>query len=263
MKELKTIYKTIQPYIIVIFITISFTIFITKGSSDSSFVENFNFASTITSIILSIIAILLTLIDGEKSTSALDKISKSTESLTGASDKIEIFINQLLETKDSIYETKNSLENGNLQIREVLATMFEENSVTQEIDKDTDLNLDFEKLLYNFPHSIRQYILFAYETYKLHKSVDIIDFSNFYKNEMINDDLPGYDISSDLVTTLTVLRGFNILEFCMNEKGFLSVDYISNDFEKAIKNVIPSEDYFADAPDARFFGTVYKYFKTL
>lgn len=263
MKELKTIYKTIQPYIIVIFITISFTIFIMKGSSDSSFVENFNFASTITSIILSIIAILLTLIDGEKSTSALDKISKSTESLTDASDKIEIFINQLVETKDSISEAKNSLENGNLQMREALTTMFQETAVTQEISKDTNLNLDFEKLLYNFPHSIRQYILFAYETYKLNRSVDIVGFSNFFKNEMINDDLPGYDIYSDLVTTLTVLRGFNILKFSMDENGFLSVSYIYDDFEKAIKNVIPSEDYLADAPDARFFGTVYKYFKTI
>lgn len=262
MKELRNIYIKLQPYIIVIFITITATVFIMKGSSDSSFVENFNFASTITSIILSIIAILLTLIDGEKSNSALDKISKSTESLNGASDKIEIFINKLVETKDSISETKNSFENSNLQMREVLATMFNENSFTQELDKDEQLNLDFEKLICKYPHGIRQYILVAYETYKSGKKVDIVDFSNFFKNEMINDNLPGYDIYSDLITTLTVLRGFNIVDFNLDE-SFLTVTYIYDEFEKAINNVIPSEGYFADAPDSRFFGTVYTYFKQI
>lgn len=262
MKELKKIYIKSQPYIIVIFLTITATVFIMSGSSNSSFVENFNFASTITSIILSIIAILLTLIDGEKSNSVLDKISKSTESLNNASDKIEIFINQLVETKDSISETKNSFEKSTLQMKEVLITMFNDNSVTQELDKDTKLNLDFEKLLYKYPHGIRQYILVAYETYKSNKKVDIVDFSNFFKNEMIKDDLSGYDIYSDLITTLTVLRGFDILDFNL-DSPFLTVSYIDEEFEKAINNVIPSEEYFADAPDLRFFGPVYKYFKNI
>lgn len=262
MEELKKIYIKSQSYIIVIFVTISATVFIMSCSSDSSFVENFNFASTITSIILSIIAILLTLIDGEKSNSILEKISKSTESLNKASDKIETFTNQLIETKNSISETKDSFENRTLQMQEVLVTMFNENSVTQEFDKDTKLNLDFEKLLYKYPHGIRQYILVAYETYKSKKKVDIVDFSNFFKNEMMNDDLPGYDIYSDLITTLTVLRGFDLVDFNLYSP-FLTVSYIDNEFEKAINNVIPSEDYFADAPDMRFFGTVYKYFKNI
>lgn len=271
MKELKTIYKNVQPYIIVVFITISFTTFIMLGASDSSFVENFNFASTITSIILSIIAILITLIDGEKNSNILDKIiqatsniNESTKSLNIASDRIEFFINKLDETEKNILnETKLQSEG----VKEAVFTMIEEKELfqqqTQHLFNSGDLNIEFDKMLYSLPYSIRQYCLFVYESYKYKGSISISSFDKFYKKELKKDNRPMYDTYEGIRTTLYMLKGFNLIDFEFDDNNYLIVTYFDDIFKNAINAVIPSEEYYADAPDLIFFGSVHKYFKTL
>lgn len=266
MSELVNKYKRCQPYIITIFITISLTTFVMKGSSVSTFVENFNFASTLTSIILSIIAILITLIEGAKSSSILDKIAdaasnvdKSTSTLNDARNQIEEFINKLSQTEDNILnETKSHYE----KTKEDICAVMREHAITIDTSLDFNLNKDFdlENFLWRLPHPIRQHCLFIYKTNEYHISSDIYDFNNFFNIEITKENLPGYDVAEGILNTLYILQGLNLIEFSFDDDGLLSINFIDENFKQAIEAVIPKEDYFADSPDSRFFGPVYEYF---
>ena len=76
-------------YALIVLITVNITFFVTKGSSNTKFVENFNFASTITSIILSVVAIIYTFVDSSQSKSISEKIIDSAENLKGSTENLE------------------------------------------------------------------------------------------------------------------------------------------------------------------------------
>lgn len=274
LETLKKQYRRIQPYIITIMLTIAITSFIIQGASDSTFVENFNFASTITSIILSVIAILITIIDRETSTSILNKtveatetITLSTQNLNSASIKIDEFVNILKETEDNI------LKKTQQQYDELIITMTQSNIMERKGDfknmfNNNDLpNLnsqdDLEKVLYGLSFNTRQYILLIHQSYINKKSIDLLKFNKYIKNEFEIDKLTTYETVDSIATTLDILRGLNLIEFNFDREELkFRVDFVNENFKLAVESVIPGEDCLSDAPDARYFGTVYNFIKS-
>lgn len=98
-------------YIIAIAIIICLGSIVLSLYSQDAFVAQVSFAATITSIVLSVIAIWMS-ISGERSTSDIRvKISESTERLSGTTKEIETFNNNYKETMDTqLAELKNVQE---------------------------------------------------------------------------------------------------------------------------------------------------------
>ncbi|WP_317412663.1 hypothetical protein [Clostridium baratii] len=162
MNTIYNLYKKYQSYIIVLFLTISITSLVIKGSSDSSFVENFNFASTITSIILSVIAIFLTLVDSEKNsivinniTDAAKNVEESTNTLNDAKATIEEFISKFNETEKNILNgTKEHISKG---MKEAVMDMVKESAITLNCRKapffrcgDERQGINYNKNIFNY-----------------------------------------------------------------------------------------------------------------
>jgi len=268
IEKLKEKYKRKQPYIITIMLTIVVTSFVMRGASDSTFVENFNFASTITSIILSVIAILITIIDRETSTSILNKtveatetIDISTRNLNTASSKIDNFVNRLKSLEENIINTKEQ----SAATREAVITLEQTmkgsaNMAHFKRNDIPDLN-DVENLniiLSGLSFSTRQYILLIHQSFVLEKSINLLEFNDFIKKVFYTDDLPTYETIESISTTLDILRGLNLIEFEYDNVN-LKVIYLNENFKKSIETVIPNVNWLADAPDGRFFGSVYEY----
>jgi hypothetical protein len=264
-------YKNSQSYIIVVFITVSATIFVMKGSSDSTFIENVNFASTLTSIVLSIIAIILTLIESSKNDSSIERmhqasmsVNESTKILNESKAKIQEFIVKMTEAQEDIKYTREDI--NKVMKRYESNSPDEKKNTKAESHKTEKTNIsktDFNKLVWTVPHAIRQYLLLISKAYEHNVILDIDDFNKFYNKILIKDDLTAYEIYDGLITTLYILQGFELIKFKFTDDWLLKITYIDKELIKAINNLVPDEECFEDSPALRYYGSVCSYFKEL
>lgn len=117
--------KLHMKYIIAISAIISLGSIVLSLYSQDAFVAQISFAATITSIVLSVIAIWMS-ISGERTTSDIRvKIAESTERLSGTTKEIEAFNNNYKEAMDTqLAELKN--------VQEQLAQIIQSVNVVKE-----------------------------------------------------------------------------------------------------------------------------------
>lgn len=258
MQEIGRLLKKTTPYILVILITINIHDFIVQTSSDTTFVNNFNFASTITSIILSVVAIIYTLIEGSQSKGiqnkmfeTADDIQKSVNELKKVSSEMKNFNSRINELEENI-RTSNS---------ELAATLTHRDGITpNEINRSNSMNDELEDILGNFSlESIRNCFLFNM-AYRASINLNISDFNNYYDQILIEDDLPPRDITGSILSTLDIVSSLGYIQYTISGDNVRIVDF-DHRLEEAMSRYIPEEENYSDSYDSRLFGTVYRYFR--
>lgn len=256
-------------YIITVLITIIIMHIIYSGAGDSTFTEQFSFASTITSIILSVIAIIYTFIDGESGKVANEKIINSAEVINSNTNKLGEMITAIdnsvegLNRIDELKEILLKIERNNHDnfrkvdevMREMLITKVESNNIKLSLTKE-----DFKNILNSLDMSTKRNYLLIYLSYKNNFKLDVNGFNKFYNTILIEEDLPTGDVTESIFTTLNMLRAFNLLKYSYVEYEII-VDEFNNTFAEAINELLPKDIIYVDSPCARFYGSVYKFLK--
>ena len=100
----------IRICIFIIFVLIAMVLWLFTATKDPSFASHFSFASTIASIILSVLAIFIS-ISGESKTQVIrDKIEKEADDVICVSNKLEKQISDLSEKFDVVVQNTASLK---------------------------------------------------------------------------------------------------------------------------------------------------------
>lgn len=278
LKSMVQLIKRYYSHILLVLITIIVINFIYKGASTPTFTETFNFGSTITSIILSVIAIIYTLIDSLESKTISSKIIDSADKLTvsvDSFDEITQKINKSAEKLDKVGELENLLLmieknikrniNESKALKEAVISMVGSNSnneVDSKVCKSIVSEEDISEIIRKFSLSMKRNCFFLYKALEYNQYIDFFDFNTFYNLAMQKEDLPYNDIYQGLYDTLNILSALNLMKFKVEENR-TKVEYINNTFKQELLKYIPKPGYFADAPQARFYGTVYDYFDNL
>lgn len=96
--------------IVIIFVLIAMVLWLFTATKDPSFASHFSFASTVASIILSVLAIFIS-ISGESKTQVIrDKIEKEADDVICVSNKLEKQISDLSEKFDVVVQNTASLK---------------------------------------------------------------------------------------------------------------------------------------------------------
>lgn len=129
-KECSTLIKRDFLYVVVILVIISIAIITKVFSSDQKAIDLFSFASTITSIILSVLAIFMTLISEYKNENtktkidmATNKIEESTNQLLSVQEKLDKNLpdyQQVVSRLDGILESIQNLESHTEKLEELV-----------------------------------------------------------------------------------------------------------------------------------------------
>ncbi|WP_270642156.1 hypothetical protein [Paraclostridium sordellii] len=278
MKEINERNKnSLIKYALIILLTVNITFFITKGSSDSTFVENFNFASTITSIILSVVAIIYTFVDSSQSKSVSEKIIDSAENLKCSTENlekvgkdIEVFVENISSFEKRILGT---VQNESASTKELLVERVDErmNEIMRKIDENKvglnkkdilSLSDNMEDFIIGLSDTIKQYCLLTYRAYKEDTELNIIEYNQFYNKELIREGFGEYDITEGFMTYIEIFKGLNLIQFEFNDYRNLVIKYLNPQLETLVNTLLPSEGYYSDSREFRHYGTVYEFFKT-
>lgn len=257
MEKIKTLLKKLSPYIIVIFITINVHDFIVQTSNNTTFVNNFNFASTITSIILSVVAIIYTLIDGSQSKGIQTKIVEAADDIQQSVNELKEVSSRMKDINKKINQLEENIKQSN---SELAATLTYKKGVTKhDIDNTKSISEELDQIIGNFSiESIRNCFLF-YKAFKENVSLDIVKFNEYYNDVLKSDNLPSMDIKGSILSTLDIFSSLGYIEYTLSGKNLTIVDF-DKQLENSLKIYIPEENYYSDSYDARLFGTVYSYF---
>ena len=145
-----------MKYIIAISVIISLGSVVLALYNQDAFVAQVSFAATITSIVLSVIAIWMS-ISGERSTNDIKvKIAESTERLSGTTKEIETFNNNYKETMNTqLAELKNVQEklaqitqSVNI-VKEQLSFMSEKNTINPNTIDNSIMTREYESFSVN------------------------------------------------------------------------------------------------------------------
>lgn len=273
----------ILTHVLVILITIMIMQFIYKGAIDNNFVNTFSFGSTISSIILSVVAIMYTFIDGAKNKEVGNKLIESADSISrnvislnkfiekleGYNESLEIIndiksdIVRLIDTNHTAISVWQELamegtKNQRNKIIDSEITVERELKFYEEgeIMKEFNLNNVVERLTYNIKSNLLFFIL-GYENNRL---LNLGDFETYYNELLKSDDLPMYNKSIDLMNTLNVFMAFDLLKYSYDNYS-IRVEYIDKELVAIVEKYIPEDGMFVDSSQVRYFGWVYNYFK--
>lgn len=273
----------ILTHVLVILITIMIMQFIYKGAIDNNFVNTFSFGSTISSIILSVVAIMYTFIDGAKNKEVGNKLIESADSISRNVISLNKFIEELEGYNESL-EIINDIKSDIVRLTDTNHTAIsvwqelamegtknQKNKIMDseitvdrelkfyeegEIMKEFNLNNVVERLTYDIKSNLLFFIL-GYENNRL---LNLGDFETYYNELLKSDDLPMYNKSIDLMNTLNVFMAFDLLKYSYDNYS-IRVEYIDKELVAIVKKYIPKDGMFADSPQVRYFGWVYNYFK--
>jgi len=147
--------KLHTKYIVALSILVSFGSIVLSTYNQEAFVSQFSFAGTITSIILSIIAIWMS-ISGERSTNEIrNKISDSTDSLLKTSKKIKRLNNNYEKTMSTQLEELKTVQE---QLTKILSSVdsvsqevsqMQKNTVDTPTSENNALNSEQKKAIFN------------------------------------------------------------------------------------------------------------------
>lgn len=274
---IKQMYSNYSSHILLVLITIMIMSFIYRGALDSNFINSISLGSTITSIILSIIAIFYTFLDSKNSESitlkmidSTNNISQSVSSINESSEKLSNKIKSLDQIDRIMQQLDQLVINSEKTLDKLKSDEILKEIGGDTMDNSTSTNVDFNfnkdnliAFLGNLSINIRSCCFFIYKAYDENSPLSYDQYNDFFNEMLVNDDLPGYDINQDIYTTLTILKALNLVDIESNDKYVLKVAFFNHDFEEALLGFIPKEHMMGDAPQARFYGTVYNYFNKI
>ncbi len=278
--HIKEYYSQIFTGIVIFLITS----FVYIGYTDCDFVEMFSFGATVSSIILSVIAIIYTLVQSQDSNRISAKINDSTDSIQTTSGKLEKITNDIEsatnnlkginELKIIMDNLKTTVSRGNqrndetFKILQKMSTSSTERGPVTNKESDYEFKLsekliskvELESLLYKFPLYVRSHIFFLYMCYKQQKRVNIEEYNEFYKASMIADDISPRDISEDIKMVIFILTPLNIIKYTLD--GY---EIFINDFNGFLKEALLESSPekiggYSDVITARMFEPIYKFF---
>lgn len=129
-KECSTLIKRDFLYVVIILVIVSIAILASAFSNDQKAIDLFSFASTITSIILSVLAIFMTLISEYKNENtktkidmATNKIEQSTEQLLSVQEKFDKNLpdyQKVVSRLDGILERIQNIETHTEKLEELV-----------------------------------------------------------------------------------------------------------------------------------------------
>lgn len=248
-------------YLLIILITLNISFFIFKGSSNATFVENFNFASTITSIILSVIAIIYTFIDSSQSKSISNNIISSAEEIKKTSEDLKnIKADIQLSIENMHREINRTILNETCIIRE---SIERKNNTTNalNISNVDDLSLMIEGLRY----STRNYLLILYLSFEYNISFITYEYIDFYNRRLYNSNLSRAEQKSmhyEFLLILEILGCLNLIDYYFYDCQIYIKDFNDN-FKQTLSsefdNLIPKDDI---SSELIIFKTTFEFFNT-
>lgn len=263
---------SILTHTLTMLITAIVVAFIINGAGNDGFVEKFSFGSTISSIILSVVAIIYTFVDGSKSTEVNNTLVNSAKTIEGNLKDLDHFIDELKDMgkniskitelskmiKELIGKNDSAIDGWRAMAESaVTAQEYRMNSeeVITEMDKN-EINLAISKLSYN----TRSKLLLFKLAYEKKYELDLDTFERYFNNLLKEDELPsGRDIASEAMIVLDIFAGLELIHF-KYENYKIKITQIDTEFIKALNKNIPEEDMMADSVQMRSFGWVYEYF---
>lgn len=258
MEEIKKISKILSPYIIVILITINVHDFIIETSNDTTFVNNFNFASTITSIILSVVAIVYTLIDGAQSKGIQTKIIDSADDIQKSVKELKEVSLRMKDIDNKINKLEENIIKSNSELATTLS--YREDFDKQEIDNSKPISEELENIMANLSYENMRNCFLFYKAFKEEVTLNLNDFNEFFNQILKDDDLPNINIVEGALLTLDMMSSLGYIEYSVFNKNKVKIHDFDKKLEDTIMKYVPEENNYADAPELRMFGTVYKYF---
>lgn len=133
-------FKLHTKYIIGISVIITAIVIVAAGYNDGNFVEKVSFAGTIASIILSVIAIIMTIVGESKSENTKDKLINLSEDLEEIVCKIEKTTDNLESVVQSNYEVKSQLSSIGSVIQDKYLAKQEAALVESEINENREMH---------------------------------------------------------------------------------------------------------------------------
>lgn len=284
--------KNLSPYVLLVVLTIIVTKFVFVGAQDIDFANTFSFGSTISSILLSLIAIFYTFLDSRDSNKIMGEINSSTKEMKSSIEKFNK-LNDILERQTNKFDKLNAIMEEHAEKlkkldelepilnrvgeriiksnEELAMSMFNEYDYGNEKKAEFKVNLDFKtknEIIRNFSPEIRRNCLFICKSYEHNKELKILSFNRFFNKVLIEEDLGEMNIIDNFLATLQMLEALNFIEYKFNGTNNISIDNIlieslDAEFVEIINEIVPSKDYIADAWQYRLYGSVYRYFENL
>ncbi|MBU3146511.1 hypothetical protein KPL47_22875 [Clostridium estertheticum] len=265
-------------------VTFLITSFVYMCYNNYDFVGMFSFGATVSSIILSVIAIIYTLVQSQDSNRISSKINDSTDSIQTTAEKLEKItkdieaatnnLKGIEELKIIMNNLETNVSSGNqtnkekFKILEEMAITSTGHATVTNKESNYEFKLsekliskgELESLLYKFPMYVRSHIFFLYMCYQQQKYVNIEEYNEFYKAYMIADDIPPMDISEDIKMVIFVLAPLNIIKYTLSGD-----EIFINDFNGFLKEALLESSPeklggYIDSPHIRMFEPIYKFF---
>lgn len=257
--------EQIKTYIIIIFITYIFFMFTFEGSSNAEFINLFSFGSTITSIILSVMAIIYAYVDSKASNEVNIKLVSSTEEIKNSVSKLSDIKNEFEKFSEDFGKKVNELQEdvkyNNDYVKELAYSMEEKNKIFKESENDwTEEKLN--EIINSFTLDVKRNCLILLKTFEDERTFDVEDYDKFYNDFLRKEDLGSNSIRNSFFNTLDILSSFGLVKYSfMHEINLIFIQDMNKQFKNSLENNLTKEGEYADARDLREIGCVYKYFK--
>lgn len=243
-EQLKTFFSKIVPYILIILLTIIINNFIVETSGNTTFVNNFNFGSTLISITLSLIAIFYTFIDSAESKGIQDKIIQSSDSIQNTSKDLQEITNTIDSSIEKFNEMlkdveKNIIEN-NKDVHQDVIQILNNINVVGKKDSNSDDNIgddgdyiDFQEAVPKFSGYNKLILYIINESYKKQKNINMTDF-NFETEKLY--------ISWAIISFVNILTTLNLMKISVT-KNCITITYIDEKFSKLIEETASKTNF--------------------
>lgn len=234
-KHLKPFFKKLVPYILVVLIMIIINNFIVRTSGNTTFINNFNFASTLVSIMLSLIAIFYTFIDGAESKVVQNKIIESSEEIKKSSQDLKSINSIIDEFKKELKKTENNIIENNTLRNNAFLKEFQEEVPKSKNDDSKSLFINNENIGKFISSSSDGTLLIIYgiiRSYECKKDIDTNDIIFDEKKYLNNNIFPVVDI----------LRALNFIS--ADSKGYvIKIKSVKSEFLEIVKKEFGSRDF--------------------
>ncbi|HBF6775073.1 TPA: hypothetical protein OL425_002962 [Clostridioides difficile] len=251
--------ENIKVFIIMFFLIMSFFSFIYKGSAVPNFIDLFSFGATITSIILSVIAIMYTFIDSYQSQEINNRIASSSEEIKTTVFKLRNISNKIENLSDNFNDLKQHVEINNNQLKEFKDNLVNKESLFTE-DSFSLSNINLGNLIEGFTMQTKRNCLLIAQSYEHNIEIDISDFNLFYNQSLRSRDLPLSDIVGEFVAILDLLSSFGLIKCNIISNAVnIKIENINIYFLKEINEHLPKVGDFSDDLEDRELGSVFRY----
>lgn len=263
----------ILTHVLAVLITAIIVTFIIKGSGDNSFVDKFSFGSTISSIILSVVAIMYTFVDGSKSNEVNNTLVNSAKKIEGNLNELDILVKNFKGMENNlgkITEINKKVEElicknddaigGWRAMAEAATTSQNEESVKYDIEVEIMRKDEIKLVVNNLTYNTKSKLLLFRLAYENKLNLDLDQFELYYNILLEQENLPNDNtIANEAMIVLDIFSALNLIKFeYINYK--IKILQIDLEFIKALNKCIPEKDFMADSAQMRFFGWVYDFF---